>query len=68
MVAVSGLNLQDVEKSYDFLHDGEFFEPTGIVSRLKLTNLVKALRDLGDIEGSTDIDHLLRPTLTHVSD
>lgn len=68
MVAVSGLNSQDVEKSYDFLHDGEFFEPTGIVSRSKLTNLVNALRDLGDIEGSTNIDHLLMPTLTHVSD
>jgi hypothetical protein len=60
--------LQDVETSYDFLHDGEFFEPTGMVSRSKLANLVNALRDLGDIEGSTDIDHLLMPTLTHVSD
>jgi NitT/TauT family transport system substrate-binding protein len=68
MVAVSGLNLQDVEKGYDFLHDGEFFEPAGIVSRSRLTNLVKALRDLGDIEGSTDVDRLLMPTLTHVSD
>jgi NitT/TauT family transport system substrate-binding protein len=68
MVAVSGLNLQDVETSYDFLHDGEFFEPTGIVSRSKLANLLKALHDLGDIEGSTDIDRLLMPTLTHVSD
>jgi NitT/TauT family transport system substrate-binding protein len=68
MVAVSGLNLQDVETSYDFLHDGEFFEPTGTVSRSKLANLLKALRDLGDIEGSTDIDRLLMPTLTHVSD
>jgi len=68
MVAVSGLNSQDVEKGYDFLHDGEFFEPTGIVSRSRLTNLVKTLRDLGDIEGSTDVDRLLMPTFTHVSD
>jgi NitT/TauT family transport system substrate-binding protein len=68
MVAVSGLNARDVERSYDFLHDGEFFEPTGIVSRSKLTNLVKALRDLGDIEGSADVERLLMPTLTHVSD
>jgi NitT/TauT family transport system substrate-binding protein len=68
MVAVSGLNLQDVETSYDFLHEGDFFEPTGIVSRSKLANLLKALRDLGDIESSTDIDRLLMPTLAHVSD
>jgi NitT/TauT family transport system substrate-binding protein len=68
MVAVSGLNLQDVETSYDFLHEGEFFEPTGTVSRSKLANLLKALRDLGDIEGSTDVDRLLMPTLAHVSD
>jgi NitT/TauT family transport system substrate-binding protein len=68
MVAVSGLNLQDVETSYDFLYEGDFFEPTGIVSRSKLANLLKALRDLGDIEGSTDIDRLLMPTLARVSD
>jgi NitT/TauT family transport system substrate-binding protein len=68
MVAVSGLKSQDVEKSYDFLCDGNFFEPTGTVSRSKLLNLVKALRDLGDIERSTDIDSLLMPRLTHVSD
>jgi NitT/TauT family transport system substrate-binding protein len=68
MVAVSGLNLQDVETSYDFLHDGEYFEPTGIVSRSKLANLLKALSDLSDIEGSTDINRLLMATLAHVSD
>jgi NitT/TauT family transport system substrate-binding protein len=68
MVTVSGLNLQDVETSYDFLRDGEFFEPTGTVSRSKLTNLLRILRDLGEIEGSTDIDRLSMPMLTHVSD
>ena len=68
MVAISGLTSQDVEKSYDFLHNGGFFEPTGTVSRSKLINLVKALRDLGDIEGSTDVNRLLMPGLTLISD
>jgi NitT/TauT family transport system substrate-binding protein len=68
MVAVSGLKSQDVEKSYDLLYEGDFFEPTGSVSRSKLINLVRALHDLGDIERSTDIDSLLMPRLTRVSD
>jgi NitT/TauT family transport system substrate-binding protein len=68
MVRVSGLSADDVEKSYDFLHDGAFFEPTGTLSRARLTNLVKALHDLGDIGGSGDVEHLLAPGLTQVSD
>ena len=68
MVRVSGLDAGDVEKSYDFLHDGEFFEPTGKLSRTKLQSLTKALHDLGDIEGPTDVEGLLMPGLTQISD
>jgi len=68
MVAVSRLDAEDVEKSYDFLRNGAFFEPTGKLSRLKLTNLMQALHDLGDIEDATGVDRLLTPGLTQVSD
>ena len=54
MVDVSKMQADDVEKSYDFLITGKFIEPTGKVSRAKLTALVGALQDLGDIpRGST---------------
>jgi NitT/TauT family transport system substrate-binding protein len=68
MIAVSHLDAGDVEKSYDFLRDGALFEPTGKMSRAKLTNLIRVLRDFGDIEGSTDVERLLTPGLTQVSE
>jgi NitT/TauT family transport system substrate-binding protein len=68
MVTVSHLDAGDVERSYDLLRDGALFEPTGKVSRAKLTNLITVLRDLGDIEGSTDVERLLTPGLTQVSE
>ena len=49
MVAVSKMQADDVEKSYDFLTGGKFLEPTGKVSRAKLGALVGALQQLGDI-------------------
>ena len=36
LMAASGLKQEDVEKAYDFLRKGQFFEPTGRVSRSKL--------------------------------
>jgi NitT/TauT family transport system substrate-binding protein len=68
MIAVSHLDAGDVEKSYDFLRDGALFEPTGKMPRAKLTNLIRVLRDFGDIEGSTDVERLLTPGLTQVSE
>src|ERR1700733_7892252 len=37
----SGLSEDDVEKAYAFFRNGNFFEPTGKVSRTKLSNLAK---------------------------
>src|SRR5712692_186058 len=55
MVEASKLKEADVAKSYDFLHKYEFFENTGKVSKTKMGALTKALKDLGDVEGSTDV-------------
>ena len=55
MVDASKLKEDDVARSYDFLHKNEFFESTGRVSRTKMGALLKALKDLGDIDGSTDV-------------
>src|SRR5215510_8022800 len=53
MVEASKLKDDDVAKSYDFLHKNAFFENTGKVSRTKMGALLKALTDLGDIDGPT---------------
>ena len=49
LMKVSKIKKDDVEQAYDFLIKGKYFEPTGKVSRSKLTRLVDALKSLGDI-------------------
>jgi ABC-type nitrate/sulfonate/bicarbonate transport system substrate-binding protein len=68
MVDVSKMQVADVEKSYDFLTKGRFLEPTGKVSRAKLGALVGALQELGDIPRGFDIERLILPGVTQLSD
>jgi NitT/TauT family transport system substrate-binding protein len=64
----SKLTQDDVEKSYDFFRNGHFFEPTGKVSRSKLTNLAKAMESLGDLPGALDVDKVILPGVTQMTD
>jgi ABC-type nitrate/sulfonate/bicarbonate transport system substrate-binding protein len=64
----SSLSQDDVEKAYTFFHDGHFFEPTGKVSRSKLNALAKAMESLGDLPGALDVDKLVLPGVTQMTD
>jgi hypothetical protein len=68
LVAVSKLKQEDVEKAYDFMRKGEFFEPTGKVSRSKLNALAKAMASLGDLPGTIDIERVVLPGITQLAD
>jgi hypothetical protein len=68
MVDASKLKEEDVARSYDFLHKNGFFEKTGKVSRAKMAALLKALKDLGDIDGSTDVERFVLPGVTQLTD
>jgi NitT/TauT family transport system substrate-binding protein len=68
MVEASKLKQEDVEKSYDFLHKNGFFENTGKVSRARMGALIKALKDLGDVEGATDVERFVLPGVTELAD
>ncbi len=68
MIEVSSLAPADVEKSYDFLHQGHFFELTGKISRAKLGLVLEALQELGDIPADMTVDRLFMPGLTQVTD
>jgi len=68
MLGVSSLAPADVEKSYDFLHQGHFFESTGKISRSRLGKVVEALQELGDIPPDMTADRLFMPGLTQVTD
>jgi NitT/TauT family transport system substrate-binding protein len=64
----SGLSQEDTEKAYDFFRNGDFFEPTGKVSRSKLLALARAMASLGDAPGALDVEKLILPGVTQVTD
>jgi len=68
MLAVSSLKPEDVERSYDFLNGGHFFETTGMISRAKLGKVLEALHELGDVPRTMPVDSLFMPGLTQASD
>ena len=68
LVTLGKLRPEEVAKSYDFFRDGEFFEPTGTVSRGKLRTVSKILQGLGDIPADLQVDKLFLPGVTKVVD
>jgi ABC-type nitrate/sulfonate/bicarbonate transport system substrate-binding protein len=68
LMKASGLKQDDVEKAYDFMRKGRFFEPTGKVSRGKLRALADAMASLGDLPGTIDIDRVTLPGITQLVD
>jgi ABC-type nitrate/sulfonate/bicarbonate transport system substrate-binding protein len=68
MADVSRIKTEDVEKSYDFLVKGTFFEPTGTISKTKLNALIAALQQLGDLPAGFDTERLVLTGVTKLSD
>jgi ABC-type nitrate/sulfonate/bicarbonate transport system substrate-binding protein len=68
LVRVGKLKPDEVAKSYDFFRDGEFFEPTGNVSKAKLRAVTKVLESLGDLPSNVDLDKLFLRGMTKVVD
>ena len=56
----------DVEKSYDFLQKGNFYELTGKIPRGSLGNLIKVLQELGDLPPDFTVDRLLMPGVAEI--
>ena len=68
LMKVSKLKQEEVERAYDFLIGGKYFEPTGKVSKAKLNKLVDALKLLGDVPAGFAVDRLFLSGVTQVSD
>src|SRR5262245_9872687 len=68
MVDASKLKQEDVAKSYDFLHKNGFFETAGKLSKTKMGALLNALKGLGDVEGSINIERFVLPGVTQLGD
>jgi NitT/TauT family transport system substrate-binding protein len=68
LVAVSGQKPGDVEKSYDFFNNNNFFDRSGKISRLKMNALVDTLVSLGDVQTRGNIERFLLPGVAQLSD
>jgi NitT/TauT family transport system substrate-binding protein len=68
MVSVSRLKSEDVERAYDFLIAGGFFEPTGKISKARLGKVVDALKELGDIPTGFAAERLFMPEVTELTE
>jgi NitT/TauT family transport system substrate-binding protein len=68
MVSVSSLRADDVEKAYDFLVTGGFFETTGRISKAKLGKVVDTLKELGDIPRGFASERLFLPDVTELTE
>jgi len=68
LATIGNLKPDEVAKSYDFFRKGEFFEPTGNVSRAKIRAVTRVLESLGDLPGNIDSDKLFLPGVTKVVD
>jgi ABC-type nitrate/sulfonate/bicarbonate transport system substrate-binding protein len=68
MVEATRQKPEDVAKAYDFLQGRNFFDASGKVSRAKMNAILAALRELGDISPDLDVDRLLLPGVTQVTD
>ena len=67
LMKVSKIKKDDVEKAYDFLIGGKYFEPTGKVSKSRLNKLVDALKSLGDIPQDFPVEALFLPGVTQTA-
>jgi ABC-type nitrate/sulfonate/bicarbonate transport system substrate-binding protein len=57
---------EDVEKSYDFLQKGNFYELTGKIPRGSLGKLIEVLQELGDLPPGFTVDRLLMPGVAEI--
>ena len=46
----------DIEETWDFYQDLKIFDRVGLVAKSGIENLLKVLKELGDIEGSVDVE------------
>jgi NitT/TauT family transport system substrate-binding protein len=68
MVEATRQKPEDVAKAYDFLQGKNFFDASGKVSRTKMNAMLTALRELGDISPELNVDRLILPGVTQMTD
>lgn len=68
MAEASKIDRGVIARTYDFLMSRPFFEPTGRISKTKMSALIAAVKQLGDFQGPTDIGRYVLPGIAQLSD
>ena len=68
MVEVSKLDAGVIAKTYDFFKSRPYIEATGRISKTKMGALLAALKELGDLKGSTEVQRFVLPGIAQLSD
>jgi NitT/TauT family transport system substrate-binding protein len=67
LMKVSSLKREEIDRAYDFLIGGRYFEPTGRIPAAKLGKLIEALKALGDLPASFTTERLFLTGITQVA-
>ena len=67
LMKVSSLKREEIDRAYDFLIGGKYFEPTGKIPEAKLGRLIEALKGLGDLPAGFTADRLFMAGITQVA-
>jgi hypothetical protein len=68
MTEASKMDRGVIVKSYEFLHSRPYMEPTGKISKTKMQALLSALKGIGDLKGSTDVERFVLPGVAQLGD
>jgi ABC-type nitrate/sulfonate/bicarbonate transport system substrate-binding protein len=64
LVKESGLSRKDVEATYDYYRALHIFDRKGLIAGSSVGNLLMAMRDIGDFDGSLDVGRFIDPDIT----
>jgi NitT/TauT family transport system substrate-binding protein len=60
----SASSREDVEATYDYYRSLHIFDHKGLLETSTIGNMIKAMQDTGDLEGSADVARFIDPDIT----
>ncbi len=67
LVKESGVDRRDVELTYDFFEKINIYDRKGAIESSALGNVVKALKQLGDLDGPAEVSRFMDPELSRLA-
>jgi ABC-type nitrate/sulfonate/bicarbonate transport system substrate-binding protein len=67
LVKESGSSREDIELTYDYYRRLRIFDHHGLIEASTIGNLIKAMHEMGDLEGSLDVRRFIDPDLTSLA-